>query len=249
MVADEMVIDSDSETRHLEASRDPLFEPVGAQRLGDKVYRSLLEAIATNRLPEGARVQEDAVAAQMGVSKTPVREALRRLEAEGFIRLAPHRTPEVRRLDSDDIDDLYVVREYLERLAARGIAETRPAGVLAQLEELQAEVEAAMGRAPQEIAASVSYNHQFHRLIVEGSGNRRLRRLYHLLDVDIRRLAYQSVRVAGRQRDAVVQHRALLEAIRAGNAQQAEMLIAEHVQQARRDLLARASRDTTEDRQ
>jgi DNA-binding GntR family transcriptional regulator len=240
-----MVIESDSQTARAMA-RTQLFEPVGTQRLGDKVYRSLLEAIATNRLPQGARVQEDVLAAQMGVSKTPVREALRRLEAEGFIRLAPHRTPEVRRLDVTDIDDLYLVREYLERLAARSIAEARPRAVLAQLEELQVAAEAGMAQA-QEIAASVSYNHQFHRLLMEGSGNLRLRRLYQLLDVDIRRLAYHSVRVAGRQRDAVVQHRALLQAIGAGNAQQAETLIAQHVQQARRDLLAQASLGTTED--
>jgi DNA-binding GntR family transcriptional regulator len=215
-----------------------LFEPVGTQRLGDKVYRSLLEAIATNRLAQGTRIQEDALAAQMGVSKTPVREALRRLEAEGFIRLAPHRTPEVRRLQAADIEDLYRVREYLERLAVREIAAARPAGVLAQLEDLQAAAEARMATGqPVEIAESVSYNHEFHRLVFEGSGNRRLQRLYRLLDVDVRRLAYQSVRVAGRQRDAVVQHRAILDAITRGDAERAEMLIGQHVVQARLDLL------------
>jgi DNA-binding GntR family transcriptional regulator len=224
-----------------------LFEPVGTQRLGDKVYRSLLEAIATNRLAQGARIQEDVLAAQMGVSKTPVREALKRLEAEGFIRLAPHRTPEVRRLEASDIEDLYRVREYLERLAARAIAAARAPEVLARLEELQAAAEARMAVGePVEIAESVSYNHQFHRLIFEGSGNRRLKRLYHLLDVDIRRLAYQSVRVAGRQRDAVVQHRAILAAITAGDADRAEELIARHVNQARLDLLREAAQAAKE---
>lgn len=64
-----------------EAAR--LFQPLGAQRLGDHVYRHLIEAIATGRLPQGAKIQEDVLAAQMGVSKTPIREALRRLETRG----------------------------------------------------------------------------------------------------------------------------------------------------------------------
>ncbi|MDR7419185.1 MAG: GntR family transcriptional regulator [Armatimonadota bacterium] len=224
-----------------------LFEPVGAQRLGDRVYRRLLEAIATNRLEQGARLREDVVAAQMGVSKTPVREAFKRLEAEGFIRLAPHRTPEVRRLEAEDIEDLYRVREYLERLAARAIATARPALVLAQLEALQADAEARMASGdPVEIADSVSYNHEFHRLLFEGSQNRRLQRLYRLLDVDVRRLAYQSVRVAGRQRDAVVQHRAILDAVAAGAADCAEALITQHVIQARLDLLREAAQTPKE---
>jgi DNA-binding GntR family transcriptional regulator len=90
---------------------------------------------------------------------------------------------------------------------------------------------------PVEIADSVSYNHQFHRLILEGSCNLRLQRLYELLDVDVRRLAYQSVRVAGRQRDAVVQHRAILDAITVGDADRAERLVTQHVIQARVDVL------------
>src|SRR5574341_918807 len=125
-------------------STPPLFEPLPAQRLGDRVYRHIIEAIATNRLPQGSRIQEDVLAAQMGVSKTPVREALRRLQAEGFITVDPHRTPEVRRLQVSDLQDLYNVRTYLERLAVRTLAERRPPHVIADLEAVQAAAEALM---------------------------------------------------------------------------------------------------------
>ncbi len=215
-----------------------LFEPLAAQRLGDQVYTHLIEAIATNRLSQGARIQEDSLAAQMGVSKTPVREALRRLEAEGFITVDPRRTPEVRRLDTRDVHDLYTVRESLERLAVRLMAQHRDAGVLAALESVQAAAEARIARrAHVEISESVEYNRQFHRLIFEGTGNRRLQRMYQLLDVDVRRLSFQSVGVSGRQRDAVIQHRAILGAVAAGEPDRADELMAQHIQQAREDLV------------
>ncbi len=215
-----------------------LFEPLATQRLGDQVYLHLIEAIASNRLPQGARIQEDALAAQMGVSKTPVREALRRLEAEGFIRVDPHRTPEVRRLEPQDVEELYRVREYLERLAVRTLSDRRAEAILAELETCQAAAEARWAQdRPVDIGESVAYNRQYHRLIFLGTSNRRLQRMYQLIDVDVRRLAYQSIRVAGRQREAVVQHRAILEAIKAGDADQAEGITARHVQQARVDLL------------
>jgi DNA-binding GntR family transcriptional regulator len=219
-----------------EAAR--LFQPLGAQRLGDHVYRHLIEAIATSRLPQGAKIQEDVLAAQMGVSKTPIREALRRLETEGFIKVDPHRTPEVRRLEPSDIQDLYSIREYLERLAVRAVAQRRPADVVAGLEAVQTPAEARLAKgSPITIADSVAYNQRFHGLIFEGAMNLRLLRMFHLIDVDVRRLSYQSVSITGRQRDAIVQHRAILAAIKAGDPDLAERLIAKHIQQARDDLL------------
>ncbi len=215
-----------------------LFEPLPSQRLGDRVYRHIIEAIATNRLPQGSRIQEDVLAAQMGVSKTPVREALRRLQAEGFVTVDPHRTPEVRRLQASDLQDLYNVREYLERLAVRTLAERRPPRALADIEAVQASAEALMTKgAVVAIADSVAYNVKFHGLIFEGTGNLRLMRMYHLIAVDVRRLSYESVGVTGRQRDAVVQHRAILEAIKTGDGDLAEQSVAKHIQQARDDLL------------
>jgi DNA-binding GntR family transcriptional regulator len=215
-----------------------IFKPLPAQRLGDRVYAHLIEAIATNRLPQGTRIQEDVLAAQMEVSKTPVREALRRLEAEGFISVDPHRTPEVRRLEARDVEELYSVREYLERLAVRTLAEGRPAGLLEQIETLQTSAEARLASGETiEVSASVDYNRTFHGLLFQGAGNGRLKRLYQLIDVDIRRLSFQSVRVSGRQRDAVLQHRAILERVKAGDADGAEQLMIRHVQQARGDVL------------
>ncbi len=215
-----------------------MFARVEAPRLGDQVYNHLIEAIATNALPEGARIQEDDLVDQMGVSKTPIREALRRLEAEGFLVANSHRTPEVRRLDRVDILELYSVREYLERLTIRATTEQADPKILSSLEALQrsAEEDLASGRSI-DISQSVSYNQKFHHLILEGARNRRVQRMYGLIDVDIRRLAYRSIRVTGRQREAVEQHRTILEAMKKRDADLAETLIAQHVRTAKNDIL------------
>lgn len=225
-----------------------LFARVTAPRLGDQVYSHLIEAIATNALPEGSRIQEDDLAEQMGVSKTPIREALRRLEAEGFIVANSHRTPEVRRLDREDIIELYSVREYLERLAIRATTELADPRILAALEAIQrsAEEDLASGLSV-DINRSVSYNQKFHHLILEGAGNRRLQRMYGLIAVDIRRLAYRSIRVAGRQREAVAQHRTILEAVKKGDANMAESLITQHVRTAKQDVLREMENAETRD--
>jgi len=153
------------------------FARVMASRLGDQVYGHLIEAIATNTLPEGAKIQEEDLAEQMGVSKTPIREALRRLEAEGFVVANSHRTPEVRRLDRVDVVELYSIREYLERLAIRATTELADPKILSALEELQrkAEEDLASDRWA-DIGQSVAYNQKFHHLILDGVMNQRLQR-------------------------------------------------------------------------
>src|SRR5437667_4369464 len=215
------------------------FARVMASRLGDQVYGHLIEAIATNALPEGAKIQEEDLAEQMGVSKTPIREALRRLEAEGFIVADSHRTPEVRRLLRSDVVELYDLREYLERLAIRRVVERHDAGMLRALELHQAQTEKKFsGGRSIAIEESVVYNQQFHRLVLDGAGNTRLRRVYDLISVDVRRLAYRSIRGAGKQRAAVEQHRGILEAAKTGDTDAAETLIIQHIRRGRDDVLA-----------
>ena len=216
-----------------------VLEPVLSRRLGDQVYVRLVEAIATNRLAEGLKIQEDELVIQLGVSKTPIREALRRLEAEGFIVADSYRTPEVRRLMRGDVVELYDVREYLERLAIRRVA-GQPEGTLMDgLETLQAqtEVKFSQGRTIV-IEESVAYNQRFHSMVLEGSSNARLRRMYDLISVDIRRLAYRSIRGAGKQQTALQEHRAILEAVKQGEADLAESLITKHIRRGREDVLA-----------
>lgn len=218
--------------------RPSLLERVSPRRLGDQVYARLIEAIATNQLAEGEKIQEEKLVAQLGVSKTPIREALRRLQAEGFLVADAHRTPEVRRLQRADVGELYDLREYLERLAVLRAAERHDDEALAALADIQRSTEDRFVLGPIAIEESVEYNRQFHGLVLAGAGNARLRSMYELMSVDIRRLAYRSIRGEGRQRVAVEQHRAILDAIGVGDAAKAEDLMTQHIRRGRADVLA-----------
>ena len=88
------------------------------------------------------------------------------------------------------------------------------------------------------IEESVAYNQRFHRLVLEGAGNARLRRLYDLISVDVRRLAYRSIRGTGKQRTALKQHRAILEAVKEGDADFAESMMTQHIRRGRDDVVA-----------
>lgn len=220
----------------------PIFERVPARRLGDMVYQSLVDAIASGRLSEGAKLYEDQIARQMGVSKTPVREAFRRLEKDGFVEADLHRTPVVRSLKRRDIDELYRIREYLEPLAVRLVVEQPDAAAMAELSAIQAAMEARFERGDAvEISASVEYNQAFHRAIVAASGSERLRVIVEPLWAQILRLSFlshQRYRLPGKQARAVTEHRAILDAIRRGDAARAEALIREHIRTGYRDLVS-----------
>lgn len=221
---------------------EPIFDRVPAKRLGDIVYESLVDAIASGRLPEGAKLYEDQIAGQMGVSKTPVREAFRRLEKDGFVEADLRRTPVVRSLRRRDIDELYRIREYLEPLAVRLVIEQPDAAALADLEGIQTAMEARFaGGERVEISASVEYNQAFHRALVAASGSGRLKAIVEPLWAQILRLSFlshQHYRLPGKQARAVTEHRAILDAIRRGDAPRGETLIREHIRNGYRDLVS-----------
>lgn len=218
-----------------------LFERVPTRRLGDLVYESLVEAIAAGRLGEGHKLYEDDIAKQMGVSKTPVREALRHLAKDGFVEADLHRTPMVRRLSRPDADEIYKVREYLEPLAVRLATERASVEQLERMLAMQRDMEARLaGGGPIDVASSVEYNQAFHRALVVASGNQRLRGIMEPLWVQILRLSFLShrlYRLPGKQPRAIAEHRAILDAVRCGDADRGEVLIREHVRMAHQDLI------------
>ncbi|HYM68123.1 MAG TPA: GntR family transcriptional regulator [bacterium] len=223
------------------------FGRVPARRLGDLVYESLVEAIASGRVPDGSKLYEDEIARQMGVSKTPVREALRHLAKDGLVEADLHRTPMVRALTRQDIDEIYRVREYLEPLVVRLVTE-RPGGPqFAELLALQEGMEARFSDSNSvDLSGSVQYNQAFHRALVAASGSERLRAIMEPLWAQFLRLSFLShrtYRLPGKQARAISEHRGVLEAIRAGDAPRGEQLMREHIRRGHGDLVSSLPKD------
>jgi DNA-binding GntR family transcriptional regulator len=202
--------------------------------LADRVYQSLRADILSNRLPPDSPLQEGAIASALEVSRGPVREALRRLEAEGLVSLIPRRGAVVSSLSREEFLDAYRVREALETLAMRLATPRLGAEDLGELERLHGLM--IQHAQAEDLDAFFAANTAFHALIVDRSGNRQLQQFYQPLVNQMRRYQLRSAMLRGGPVRSCEEHREILEAMKAGNAGQAAALLSEHIQVPQRIL-------------
>ncbi len=195
--------------------------------LAEQTYNTLRAAILDDDYPPGAELQEVALARDYGVSRGPVREALRRLSAEGLVTIKPRRGAFVRLLTKKDFLDAYRVREELEVLAVRlGV----PNMTAEDLEEMSARLdtmEAAIDAG--DMPGLFRENRAFHTLFVERSDNAILRSAYgHVVD-SMGRYQRRSVLLRGDLTSVAAEHRAILEAVQQGDTDAAAELTRQHI--------------------
>jgi DNA-binding GntR family transcriptional regulator len=181
------------------------------------VLAELRSAITGGELKPGMPIRQDALAAQLDVSRVPLREALKTLEAEGLVEHKVHRGYFVTELSLTDLREIYRIRELLEAEAVREAAARMDAGLLAVLEEAQAEVERADEAG--DVTAMTAANRRFHFALFEASGMPRLIRLIGTLwdSTDAYRSLYYA-ETPNRER-VVHEHRAVVDALRDGDAE------------------------------
>jgi DNA-binding GntR family transcriptional regulator len=196
------------------------------------VLTALRTAILANEITAGSRLLEAEVAEQMGVSRAPVREAIRHLEQEGLVEIFPHRGAVVVGLPESEIDAIYELRAVIEGRATAASVDTvgEP-----ELEQLEALIEAMRGAIKsREIGAIAEFDLQFHGLIVEWSGLTLLRHIWSSLDGLVRVRSYQALDRPGSTaryflKNAAASHTVLVDAIRAGDPEAAAALARQHV--------------------
>jgi DNA-binding GntR family transcriptional regulator len=162
----------------------PPFVPVSRQRASDSVYEAVRQAILSRALSPGQRLNVHDLAAQLGVSPTPVKDALTRLEAEALIEIRPRSGTFVTVLSPDDVAETFEVRCALECLAAEKAIEHATPADIADLRALAD----AIADLQDDHAARVHHearNIEFHKRIVSLAGNRRLMQIYEGLDAHI----------------------------------------------------------------
>lgn len=204
-----------------------------SDRVADKVYESLQQAILTGVVAPGARLSVPALAQQLGVSRSPVREAVQRLIQDQLAREQPQGGAIVASIGRSDLADLYEVREVLEGRAAALAARRRPPGAMGELEQVLGEHEAAVVAA--DLDGHVRLDMQFHALIREAAGNRHIERVLGEIQMLIRLAMLTTTLTAGPAR-AVRDHRRILDAVRAGHPEQAERAAREHIARLRESL-------------
>ncbi len=207
---------------------------VQARSLVDEVVERLEAAIVTGELPPGSKLNEQALAASLGVSRGPLREAIRRLEGRTLVERTPNIGVRVAELSSGDLNDLLVIRESLEGMAAALAAENLTDAEIDDLERLLSEHGSQKSVATGEGYYQESGDFDFHFRIARASRNKRLISmicgdLYDLLRI----YRYKSSTMQGRAAEALREHRDIVAALRSRDPVQAEAAMRRHVRNAR----------------
>lgn len=200
--------------------------------LRQEVLVALRAAILNSEIAPGARLLEADVAARMGVSRAPVREAMRQLEQEGLVESFAHRGAVVTGLPEDEVDAIYELRALIETKAIERVCRTATPEQIATLDALVAEMQQARSR--KDTAEVAELDLRFHGRLIELSGFSLLRHIWSSLDGLVRVKSYQAVHRPGRSaayflREAVSSHATLVDAIRLGDAALAMARIQEHI--------------------
>ncbi len=212
----------------------------------EQAYQQVRNAIVENRYPPGSRLVEARIAEDLGLSRTPVREALRRLEAEGLVLSEPNRGAMVRPLSETEVVDLYGLRIRLESYAAEVAAERATEEELAALidatEEFSAARKAKNAQTIEGVRRVHEANRRIHDGILDAARHRRLTTMLHrTVDIPLVFQAFQSFGAAEMERSDTF-HRLIVEAMYRRDGGRAGALMAEHIAQGRDTVLDNIAR-------
>jgi DNA-binding GntR family transcriptional regulator len=215
---------------------NPVLETLKSASLSSVLGQELERMVINGELQPGSRINENQLAARFGVSRGPVREAVRALEGAGLVSAVPNRGVFVRKLTVDEVRELYDVRAALFGLAGRLMAERATPGEIVRLRDLLAAMEkAATGR---DFDSYYPLNLEFHRAILDGSGNRTLAAQYLAFVRTLNLFRARSLVQGGGLAVSNREHREMVDAIAARDPTWAHEAHWRHVSSAKDRLLA-----------
>ncbi len=210
----------------------PDLEQITATPLvGDRTYQAIRDAILSRVFAPGSKLTVDVVAKRLGVSRTPVKEALVRLEREGLVRMVPRHGAFVATLAPEEVLEIYDLREVLEGLAARKAAQRVTRQHLARLATLLRKTEAHAAAGDLTLYSDVDL--LFHQTIREASGSPRLIDTLENLRGQVRLLMSTSIVLPGRLEKSVQEHRRIYEALKRRDPEAAEEAARAHMRASR----------------
>jgi len=199
------------------------------------VQRELERAIAAGELRGGDRINESALALKLGINRGPVREACRTLEQTGVLRSAVNRGFFVREISIKEALDIYDLRAKLFGMAGRLAAASVTSADLSELDGLVERMEAAVEA--EDIGAYYPLNCEFHSLIVACADNHKLNLLWPNLESELHLFRRRGLVLPGSLRVSNYDHRAMVAALRAGDAAAAERIMEQHIHSGKARLL------------
>lgn len=196
----------------------------------DAVFDNLRQGILNGHFKPGERIVESQIAEEMDVSRTPVREAIRRLEIEKLVENLPRKGVIVARLNESQIKEIFDIRGALEGLAVRLAIDNLDDELIVDLENSISNMEKAISL--KNIEEQIKWNTNFHECILKKSQSQMLISMLHNLQEQVQRYRHHSLSLEGRPEASVNEHKDILAEIKEKNKYGAELFIRKHIEKA-----------------
>jgi len=227
---------------------DELFKIKDYELLSKKVSRILKARIIKGDLTQGGKLFEAKIAEKLGVSRTPVREAIKGLAAEGLVKMTPNQGVVVINVSIEDLQEVLRIRRVLEGLAASIATEKISQEEITKLEEIIKKMSTNISKPKPDVAAYSELNAEFHNLILNACGNRRLMKICNDLSSSDHRFRIRSLRNnPGRLKYSLKEHQDIIEALKRKDAEQAEKLSRIHIDNVLKNILENESKEKGEE--
>ena len=216
--------------------RSGALRPSGSGPIGEQILPQLRQDIVTGRWKPGERLPEPELCEAFGVSRTPLRDALKILETEGLVRLLPHVGATVTPIDPPDLMDKLEVMAGLEQVAASGVAARQEPAVLRRIHALhQSMIDAAREN---QVYRYYGLNDEFHAAIVRGNRNETLSRLHETMMWHVFRARRRVNEAMPLAPEAARRHEAIVQAIFGADPEAASLAMRRHLSEVTRSILA-----------
>ena len=193
------------------------------QTLREKILETIRDAILKGSLKPGERVSEPDLAERFGISRTPIREAFRQLESEGYLEVIPRKGAVVASLSERDIEEFYAIKILLEGFAARMAAENLAAKDIERLETINERLKQIAKDG--DVKNFFRVHNEFHEVFIKAAGNEKLYEMINQLVMRFKRLRLASLAHPGRMEISVEEHRNMIEAFKQRDGERADNLV------------------------
>ena len=199
--------------------------------LRERIVDFIKDAIVTGKLKPGERVPEQDIAESFGISRTPIREAFRQLESEGFITVTPRKGAVVSPITDKDVSEFYAIKSLLEGYAARTACSKLTPRDIKRLETLNENMVKCAERG--DFKGFFKLDNQFHDTFIKACGNDKLFNLIHHLVQQFERFRITALSLPGRMQESLKQHSQIVEGFKTKNVKMVETLVRDNAERGR----------------
>lgn len=211
------------------------------QTLREKILETIRDAILKGTMKPGERVSEPELAERFGISRTPIREAFRQLESEGYLKVVPRKGAVVASLSERDIEEFYAIKIILEGFAARMAADKLTEKEIERLESINERLHKVAAEG--DVKTFFRVHNEFHEVFIKAAGNDKLSEMINQLVMKFKRLRLASLSQPGRMEVSIEDHQDMIQAFKDHDGNRADSLV-RHAATIGADVLIQSMKQT-----